>query len=254
MDLRTAAVKEDEIRFRIATYNIHKCQGFDRRVRPERIIDIIRSLDADIVCLQEVVDAPAAGARFNQAGEIARALSEYAACFGTNRPLHGGNYGNMTLTRFRLKGWKNHDVSHKRREERGVLQADISIDRNSLVHVFNVHLGTGYIERRAQAERLLSADLLGQDLRGPRLVVGDFNEWTRGLVTKMLRRSFRTFRPEHGLRFPRTFPGMLPLLSLDYYYYEPPLKLETTRLWRSRRALVASDHLPLIADFQVTID
>jgi endonuclease/exonuclease/phosphatase family metal-dependent hydrolase len=253
MDLRAAAVKEGEIRFRVATYNIHKCQGFDRRIRPERIIEVIRELHADVICLQEVVDAPAAGAKFNQAGEIARALSDYAVCFGTNRPLYGGNYGNMTLTRFELKSWKNHDVTHKR-EERGVLQADIDLGRNTVMHVFNVHLGTGYIERRVQAERLLSAEVLGQNQSGPRLVVGDFNEWTRGRTTKMLRRSFRTFKPEHGLRFPRTFPGMLPLLSLDYFYYEVPLELEATKLWRSRKALVASDHLPLIADFRIRAD
>jgi endonuclease/exonuclease/phosphatase family metal-dependent hydrolase len=254
MDLRAAAVKEGEIRFRVATYNIHKCQGFDRRIRPERIIEVIRGLDADVVCLQEVVDAPVAGAKFNQAGEIARALSDYAVCFGTNRPLYGGNYGNMTLTRFRLNGWKNHNLTHKRREERGVLQADINIGRNAVIHVFNVHLGTGYIERRAQAERLLSAEVLGQDQSGPRLVLGDFNEWTRGRTTKLLRKSFRTFRPEHSLKFPRTFPGMLPLLSLDHYYYEVPLELEATKLWRSRKALVASDHLPLIADFRMGTD
>ena len=193
MDLRAAAVKEDEIRFRVATYNIHKCQGFDRQIRPERIIEVIRQLDADIICLQEVVDSPAAGAKFNQAGEIARALRDYAVCFGTNRPLYGGNYGNMTLTRLALKGWKNHDVTHKRREERGVLQADINLGPNADMYVFNVHLGTGFIERRAQAERLLSAEVLGQDHSGPRVVVGDFNEWTRGRTTKMLRRSFPNF-------------------------------------------------------------
>jgi endonuclease/exonuclease/phosphatase family metal-dependent hydrolase len=44
---------------------------------------------------------------------------------------------------------------------------------------------------------------------------------------------------------------MLPLLSLDHYYYEPPLELEQARLWRSRTALIASDHLPLIADFRI---
>jgi endonuclease/exonuclease/phosphatase family metal-dependent hydrolase len=70
----------------------------------------------------------------------------------------------------------------------------------------------------------------------------------------MLRKSFRTFRPEHGLRFPRTYPGMLPLLSLDYFYYEASLELEATKLWRSRKALVASDHLPLIADFRIGTD
>jgi endonuclease/exonuclease/phosphatase family metal-dependent hydrolase len=98
----------------------------------------------------------------------------------------------------------------------------------------------------------LSSEVLGQEALGdPRLIVGDFNEWTVGLTTRLLRGSFKTFRPQHGLRFPRTYPGMLPVLSLDHYYYEQPLKLEQARLWRSRKALVASDHLPLIADFQV---
>jgi len=47
---------------------------------------------------------------------------------------------------------------------------------------------------------------------------------------------------------------MLPLLSLDYFYYEAPLELQATNLWRSRKALVASDHLPLIADFRIRTD
>lgn len=238
------------MRFRVATYNIHKCQGFDRKTSPERIIAVIRELDADILCLQEVVDAPHGSRIFDQAGEIARALPEYAWCFGTNRPLRGGNYGNMTLTRLPMRHWRNYDLTHRKREERGVLQADIEVDSGHILHVFNVHLGTSYIERRSQATRLLSADVLGQaELVNPRLVVGDFNEWTRGLTTKLLKKSFKTFQPQHGLQFPRTFPGMLPLLSLDYYYYEHPLQLEEARLIRSRKALVASDHLPLIAEF-----
>ena len=108
------------------------------------------------------------------------------------------------------------------------------------------------MERRFQARRLMSETVLSQpELIGPRLVLGDFNEWTRGLTTRLLRTSFRTFRPEHGLRYPRTFPGILPVLSLDHCYYEPPLELEGARLWRSPRALIASDHLPLIAEFQI---
>ena len=157
----------------------------------------------------------------------------------------------MTLSRLGLNAWKNHDVTHKRREERGVLQTDINVGRNCIVHVFNVHLGTGFMERRAQAARLLSTQLLGQNLRGPRLVVGDFNEWTRGMTTKLLRGNFKSFKPEYGLRFPRTFPGMLPVLSLDYYYYDAPLELEAAKLSRNRKALLASDHLPLVADFRV---
>ncbi|HEY5382076.1 MAG TPA: endonuclease/exonuclease/phosphatase family protein [Acidobacteriaceae bacterium] len=251
MDLRAAAVMERSNHLRVATYNIHKCRGFDRKTSPERILDVIRELDADILCLQEVVNAPDGPRLFDQAGEIARALPGYVWCFGDNRPLRGGTYGNMTLTRLPLRGWRNHDLSW-RRERRGVLQAEIEIGSNETLHVFNVHLGTSFMERRYQARRLVSTEVLAQsELRGPRLVIGDFNEWTRGLTTKLMRSGFQSFRPEHALRFPRTFPGMLPVLTLDHCYYEPPLELEETGLWRSSRALIASDHLPLIANFRV---
>ena len=252
MDIRATAVTQAKASFRVATYNIHKCRGMDRKTAPERIVSVLEELDADIICLQEVVHAPEAARTLDQAREIANALPEYTWCFGENRTLHGGGYGNMTLTRFPLLKWRNYDLSHRKREARGVLQADIDIGGGHTVHVFNVHLGTGHMERRSQGPRLLSPQVLGQEeLTDPRLVVGDFNEWTRGLTTRLLRQSFKTFRPQHGMRFPRTYPGMLPLLSLDYYYYEPPLELLKARLVRNRKALVASDHLPLIADFSL---
>jgi endonuclease/exonuclease/phosphatase family metal-dependent hydrolase len=207
-------------------------------------------LNADIFCLQEVVDAPQYPL-WNQVGQIAAALPEYSAYFGDNRPLHGGRYGNLTLTRLPVRAWRNHDVTH-RREERGVLQTDIDLGAGRMLHVFNVHLGTGLLERRVQGPRLLGPEILNHpDLKNPRLIVGDFNEWTRGLTTRLLRKSFQTFRPTHGQRFPRTYPGLFPFLSLDHYYYEAPLELVRARLVRTRRALVASDHLPLVAVFRI---
>ncbi|MFZ0744047.1 MAG: endonuclease/exonuclease/phosphatase family protein [Terracidiphilus sp.] len=245
--------------FRIATYNVHKCRGFDRKVSPERIISVIRELKADIVCLQEVVNAPGnvrtpGPHKFDQAGEIARAMPEYAWAFGANRPLRGGTYGNMTLSRLPLLSWQNYDLTRPLhgREERGVLQTEIEIGRGATLHVFNVHLGTGFMERRYQAKKLLGPKVLGHpDLKSPRLVLGDFNEWTRGMTTRLLRNSFHSLLSQYPGRSPRTFPGMLPLLSLDHCYYEPPLELKDTWLCRTRRALIASDHLPLIADFRI---
>jgi endonuclease/exonuclease/phosphatase family metal-dependent hydrolase len=236
----------------VATYNIHKCRGFDHRTLPARIVTVLRELDADVLCLQEVLDARQGPAIYNQAQQIAEAFPEHTWIFGGNRSLRGGHYGNMTLSRFPIEASRNHDLTHRRREERGMLQTDLRLRHGKILHLFNVHLGTSYFERRNQASRLMSPDLLGHHSLGrPRLIVGDFNEWTQGLTSRLLRGSFETFRPRHGLRFPRTFPGMLPLLSLDHYYYEPPLELEQARLWRSRTALIASDHLPLIADFRM---
>ena len=53
--------------FRIATYNIHKARGFDLRIVPERIVEVVQELDADILCLQEVIDAPEGQPNLNQA-------------------------------------------------------------------------------------------------------------------------------------------------------------------------------------------
>jgi endonuclease/exonuclease/phosphatase family metal-dependent hydrolase len=237
--------------FRIATYNLHKCRGFDLRIVPERILTVLKELDADILCLQEVVNAPTGHAQWNQAHAIAETFPDFHVAFGANRPFHDGTYGNMTLSRFPIVSWRNHDLSRERREPRGVLQTEIEMAKGAVVHVFNVHLGTGHMERRYQARKLLNPEVLEQPgLIGPRLVLGDFNEWTRGITTRLLQSSFKTFRPRHVGRFPRTFPGMLPLVSLDHCYYDDPLQLESSRLWRSRMALWASDHLPLIADFR----
>ncbi len=236
----------------MATYNVHKCQGFDRRTVPERILAVLRELDADVLCLQEVVDAPAGGPLWDQAGTFGRGLPAYRLCFGANRPLRGGDYGNMTLSRLPLLGWQNIDITGKR-EARGVLHTDLALGGAGVLHVFNVHLGTGWAERRFQAGRLMGEKVLKQPgLQGPRLVLGDFNEWTRGLTTRLLRDSFQTFPPRHAAGLGKTFPGMLPLLTLDHTYFESPLELVETRLWRSRTALVASDHLPLVADFRVS--
>ena len=40
---------------KIATYNIHKCVGLDRRRSVDRIARVIRQIDADVIALQEVV-------------------------------------------------------------------------------------------------------------------------------------------------------------------------------------------------------
>jgi endonuclease/exonuclease/phosphatase family metal-dependent hydrolase len=250
--------------FRVATYNIHKCRGLDMKFAPERIISVLRELDADVICMQEVVniqdsasvtwasEADAAGNVFDQAGQIRRAFPDHLSAFGDNRPFRNGMYGNMTLTRLPLKRWRNFDVSRRGRERRGILETEVEAGDGSTLHVFNVHLGTGHMERRYQGRLLVNGRILeNPDVKGPRLVIGDFNEWTRGLTTRLLRKSFKTFRPRHAGRFPRTYPGILPLLSLDHCYYEPPLCLDGARIWRTRTALVASDHLPLIADFHI---
>src|ERR1700748_3668682 len=99
------------IRIRVATYNVHKCRGLDRRTMPERIADVIAELDADVVAIQEILDARKGRPQFDQARRVHSKLNDYRVCFGENRKLHGGAYGNMTLSRFPVHSCQNYDLT-----------------------------------------------------------------------------------------------------------------------------------------------
>jgi endonuclease/exonuclease/phosphatase family metal-dependent hydrolase len=240
------------LRIRVATYNIHKCRGLDGRTSPERIVSVIRDLRADVVALQEVLHVESGNPKFDQVHHITSGLPEYQAYFGDNRKSHGGAYGNLTLSRFPLKTCANYDVTWRRRERRGCLRTDVELANHATLHLFNVHLGTSFLERRHQARRLLSDEVLNRaEFRGPRIVVGDFNEWTRGLATRMMGKAFEAVEAEAFPRYRRTYPGIFPLLHLDHFYYDRHLRLTRFRLCRNRKTLVASDHLPLLAEFEI---
>jgi endonuclease/exonuclease/phosphatase family metal-dependent hydrolase len=236
---------------RIVTYNVHKCRGMDRRVRPGRIADVLAETKADVVALQEVLSVEGRERERDQARFLATELGmDYH--IGENRRLRGGAYGNVILSRLPIESVQNYDITWRGRERRGCLRADVRVREGGLLHVFNVHLGTAFIERRHQARRLISPEILGhRELRGARLVLGDFNEWTRGLASRLLGSHFKSADIRSHLRRARTYPGVLPLLHLDHIYYDEALELRELTLHRSRTALIASDHLPLVADFHL---
>ncbi len=228
---------------RVVTYNVHKCRGLDRRTTAIRIAEVLREIQPDIVALQEVLE--------HQAEAIARELA-LTFVMGENRKHLGYAYGNAVLSRFPIRASGNYDLSVQGRESRGCLRADIVLPGSAVLHVFNVHLGTSFFERRLQARRLVAADLLTDlSLERPRLVLGDFNEWTSGLATRLLQSHMQSADIRTHLQRSRTYPGMLPLLHLDHIYFDPELKLEKLTLCRTRKAIVASDHLPLAAEFTV---
>jgi len=238
-------------KFRVATYNIHKCVGLDRRLSPERIVEVLSEIDADIIGLQEVLCVQGQEDRNDQAHFIARELGlEFR--LGENRQLKGGAYGNVVLSRFPLSEARNHDISIVGREQRGCLRVDVNLHGQQPLHIYNVHLGTSFIERRRQARKLLHDDVLKNgDHIGPRVLLGDFNEWTRGLASRMLEEHFQSADIRLHLGRARTYPGVLPFLHLDHIYFDDALELMDAKLHRSRNALVASDHLPIVAEFRI---
>jgi endonuclease/exonuclease/phosphatase family metal-dependent hydrolase len=234
---------------RIATYNIHKCVGIDRKYSPERIVKVLREIDADVIGLQEVVWNTHLHKRDHQANFIADALGfEFAT--GKNRQIKGADYGNAIISRHPILTAKNHDITVSSYEPRGCLWAEIEIGGRT-THFACLHMGTSFFERRKQVHKLLAGHVLeGSETEEHRIIVGDFNEWTSGVTTRMLRSRFNWVDPKTHLGKRRSFPGYLPLLHLDHIYFDGSLELEAATIHRSRTARVASDHLPIVADFR----
>src|SRR5689334_17744824 len=242
------------MRLRVVTYNVHRCRGMDRRVRPQRIVRVLREIDADIIALQEVLSIGDGKPEEDQARYIADQLG-MAYIIGGTRRLKGGIYGNVTLSRLPITETYNYDISVRGREQRGCLRTDVEITESLRLHIFNVHLGTAFLERRHQGRKLIDEAILNdRNLISPRLLLGDFNEWTRGLASRLLASHLVSADVRLHLPRSRTYPGVLPFLHLDHIYYEDSLTLEAMTLFRSRLSLLASDHLPLVADFRLAFN
>jgi endonuclease/exonuclease/phosphatase family metal-dependent hydrolase len=238
-------------RLRIVTYNIHGCRGLDRRCSPARIAEVLAEIDADVIALQEVHVIEDGRPDAHQARFIADALGMDVQ-LGANRTHRGGVYGNAVLSRHPFRGGRNYDLSVPGRERRGCMRADVALPGGGLLFVFNLHLGTAAWERRAQGRRLLEAGIVDNlQLAGPRVVLGDFNDWRAELGPGLLAARLNSLDVQAFLRRRRTYPGLLPVTHLDHMYFDDALQLEGVVLHRTRKAVLSSDHLPLAADFRL---
>ena len=128
-------------------------------------------------------------------------------------------------------------------------RVDIDVHGHRL-HIYNVHLGTAILERRYQAQRLTTV-VTDRHVPGAKIVLGDFNEWMKGLTTNLLSSRLQSVDVRSYLKRRRTYPGLFPILHLDHIYYSGKIEIVGLQMPRTRLALMASDHLPLVADIRV---
>ncbi|MEM9294010.1 MAG: endonuclease/exonuclease/phosphatase family protein [Acidobacteriota bacterium] len=249
------------MKLRVATYNIHRAIGLDRRFRPQRIVDLLAAHDPDIALLQEVDDGVPRSRRLDLARELADALSFSHWAVGHNHVLRQGRYGNATLSRFPIRRERNIDLTIGRFRKRGCQHTTLELARGDgptqSFEVFNLHLGLSAWERRRQT-RLLAASPEITQLQPsvPCMVGGDFNDWRsqlRSFFVAGLGFRCATDRkgPEGQPRAMRTFPSFAPRGPLDRLYLRGPITIHRVFRSRHRVAQVASDHLPVFADLEI---
>lgn len=226
---------------RIVSYNVHSCIGTDGVFSPQRIAAVLAELGADIVALQEVEEQHVDG--LSVTDYLMQELGlELAA--KTSHQRADWDYGNVLLSRHMPARTTTHDLAHPKREPRAAIEADFERDGVHM-RIFATHFGLSLPERRAQVRRLLPR--LADPSPALTVLCADFNEW---LPYSHLHRMFGR---ELGVApAVRSFPSRFPLLALDRIYVRPLSALRRVQAVGTPGARLASDHLPVVADFDLT--
>jgi endonuclease/exonuclease/phosphatase family metal-dependent hydrolase len=247
------------MQIRVLSYNMHRAIGVDRLFRPERIARVINHHQADIVLLQEVDVGVPRSRQLDLAKEMAEAAGYPHYVTGLNVKLNKGMYGNTTLSKFPITQSRNIDLTVGRRKARGCQYSSIQVNNSSdfsqNIEVFNLHLGLSSQERVRQIGLLIHSEEFSPLTPGaPCLVGGDFNDWRTLLgpiFTDILNFECAT-NHSRGYHNPYlTYPAFTPTGGLDKIFYRGPLELiKRRRCWMGITRL-ASDHLPVIAEFEM---
>jgi endonuclease/exonuclease/phosphatase family metal-dependent hydrolase len=243
---------------RVLSYNIHK--GFsigNRNFVLQQIKEAIRSVEADIVFLQEVL---------GHHDEHARKLSswplepqfEYLAdevwphfAYGKNCVYEAGHHGNAILSRYPIHSVRNIDISTNPFERRGMLHAVVTLGQSSQLHLMCVHLNLLRRGREAQVLRLSDRIRAEVDSDAKVIIAGDFNDWS-ARISHILERETGTSEVHRTLygKYALTYPSRYPLLRLDRIYskglVQKRAKVLTGKPWSN-----LSDHAALYAEFEL---
>lgn len=228
---------------RVASYNIRKAIGADRRRRPERIIEVLDEVGADVVALQEAdrrLGARMSAIPFHMLAEH----SDYRAVPIAQRPGSMGWHGNAILVRKAVEVVRCCILPIPTLEPRGAVLADLAVD-GVRFRVVGMHLDLSGLRRRHQARAILH-HLEEQAEALPTIMMGDLNEWSAGSGC------LRDFGHRH--RFVETGPSFharRPVARLDRIMVSHGVTVAETGVHRSALARTASDHLPVWAELSL---
>ena len=224
---------------RVASYNMRKAIGTDRRRRPDRTIDVLNELDADVIALQEAdrrFGARASAIPFHLLDEH----SDYKPVMFEARAGSMGWHGNALLVKKGVEIVDKTMLHLPSLEPRGAVLADIRLGSESL-RVVGMHLDLSGLWRRRQAHAILE-HIHAREGAMPTVLMGDLNEWSRqGGCLRDFAQHCRF--ADTG----RSFHARRPVAQLDRIMVTGGLGIGECGVHDSATSRKASDHLPVWA-------
>ncbi|MES2338536.1 MAG: endonuclease/exonuclease/phosphatase family protein [Pseudomonadota bacterium] len=227
----------------VASYNMRKAIGTDRRRDPMRVLDVLREIDADVIALQE------ADRRFGtRAGVISPHLldehSPWKALPVGIRTQSMGWHGNALLVRKDAVVSDCEAIHLPTLEPRGAVMADVRVNGTPL-RVVGMHLDLSGLWRRRQAHAIM-AHVAASATRYPTVMMGDLNEWSR--QAGCLRDFCRVYTSaDTG----PSFHARRPVARLDRILVSREWRIVACGVHASTAARTASDHLPIWAKLEL---
>ena len=224
---------------KLASYNMRKGIGTDRRRNPERTLEVLREVDADVVALQEA-DRRFGGRETVIGAHLLQEHSDYKAVPLNVRERSMGWHGNAILVRKTASVLGCGAIHLPALEPRGAVVADLGLNGDT-IRVVGMHLDLSGLWRRRQAAAILQ-HLDGEPDRPPTAMMGDLNDWSRG--SGALRDFARLF---HFAPTGPSFHARRPVGRLDRIMVSRELRVSACGVHDSAAARKASDHLPIWA-------
>lgn len=230
----------------VATYNIHKGIGRDGVRDAERIIAVLREIDADVIALQEADER--FGSRASVLPKVLLDDTPWTIVPLARRARSIGWHGNALLVRRNILVKEARPLDLPTLEPRGAVMAVLEHEGEAFA-IAGAHLCLSGLRRREQIQALLQQIDLGKEARVlPAIIAGDFNQWGRRsgamrVFDKHPRRHWQMIAPEP------TFPSRRAIARLDRIVASGEWEITEAKAHHSVLSSTASDHLPL----QVTL-
>jgi endonuclease/exonuclease/phosphatase family metal-dependent hydrolase len=226
---------------KIASYNIRKCVGLDRKRDPHRTLSVINTVPADIMALQEVDKRLGKRPAALPVDKIETQTGMVPLDLGKSGPSMGW-HGNALLVKPDIAIADIECLNLPGLEPRGAIILDVAISDNAPLRLVAVHLGLMRGNRKSQLKYLL--DALANRPQQPSVIMGDFNEWSQTKGLGRLAGEFDFLTPGNS------FHAAWPVAKLDRFALSKELLVKDAGVIEKGQARKASDHLPIWAEIE----
>jgi endonuclease/exonuclease/phosphatase family metal-dependent hydrolase len=236
---------------RVLVFNIHAGKDAKGQGNLEAVADLAKSVDADLVLLQEVDRGTRRSGKVDQL-QVMSERTGYAPAFGRSLDYDGGQYGIAALSRAGVVAHFTEGLPVQPSQERAggsrePRAALVLVARTPIGNItaLNTHLDASRAEtyRLQEVEHVLGLVARSRKSNAPAVAGGDFNAEPGSQVHKrVLASGLRDAWLECGKGDGLTFPADKPVKRIDYLFLAESLHCSSARVIET----MISDHRPLL--------